>query len=555
MTNFFNILSKRRDYLLLAGMLESLHLAIWAEFDGLLSHALLLIHFGFFLLWQPIERGDQRYSWYNALLLIVLIFVFVYFINWWLIFIWLVLILGIVGGRVINSRSERYVYFLVMILLFSELLIGCLPAMFVIATPPEGISSFNYLMAVIPFILPLFKPGKTTRIPVDILYAITTSLLVSLIALGSLVIMYSTGTDYITALTRVLLAIGLSLLFISWLLSANMGFSGLSQIWARTLLNIGTPFESWLHDLSRLKDDHEEAEDYLDGAIEKLLGLDWMAGTRWNGKLKGKETRYKITLAINNQPVELYTNVRIGGALLLHCKLLIRLIEYFYQAKLNERELAKQAHLQAIYETGARITHDIKNLLQSMHSMITILQADTDRTDGTSLQILKKQFPYFIQRLEQAVNKLQSPEQLVTDEILLYDWWREFKNHYRSFEIEFTDDLEEDLPIPYDLFNSVAENLVENAITKRMVEPDTNIRLLLRSRNSYVSLEVSDSGHAIPAEIADKLFSEPVSSDNGLGIGLYQAARQARVIGYQLMLSSNRDGKVTFTLEKRFDQT
>ena len=38
---------------------------------------------------------------------------------------------------------------------------------------------------------------------------------------------------------------------------------------------------------------------------------------------------------------------------------------HFYIAKIREKTLTQQTHLKAIYETGARITHDIKNLLQS----------------------------------------------------------------------------------------------------------------------------------------------------------------------------------------------
>jgi hypothetical protein len=40
----------------------------------------------------------------------------------------------------------------------------------------------------------------------------------------------------------------------------------------------------------------------------------------------------------------------------------------------------------------------------------------------------------------------------------------------------------------------------------------------------------------------------PVSSRGGLGIGLYQAARQAQAGGYRLALESNRDGEVCFAL-------
>jgi hypothetical protein len=43
----------------------------------------------------------------------------------------------------------------------------------------------------------------------------------------------------------------------------------------------------------------------------------------------------------------------------------------------------------------------------------------------------------------------------------------------------------------------------------------------------------------------------PVASASGLGIGLYQAARQAEALGYQLLLEKNADGDVVFALTPR----
>ena len=56
------------------------------------------------------------------------------------------------------------------------------------------------------------------------------------------------------------------------------------------------------------------------------------------------------------------------------------------------------------------------------------------------------------------------------------------------------------------------------------------------------------TGAPVPAEIAPGLMRAPVSSRGGLGIGLYQAARQAGAAGYRLALESNRDGNVCFAL-------
>jgi sensor histidine kinase regulating citrate/malate metabolism len=63
-----------------------------------------------------------------------------------------------------------------------------------------------------------------------------------------------------------------------------------------------------------------------------------------------------------------------------------------------------------------------------------------------------------------------------------------------------------------------------------------------------VALRVSDTGSAVPPEIETRLLRAPVSSRGGLGIGLYQAARQAEAAGFRLTLEANRDGEVCFTL-------
>ena len=47
-----------------------------------------------------------------------------------------------------------------------------------------------------------------------------------------------------------------------------------------------------------------------------------------------------------------------------------------------------------------------------------------------------------------------------------------------------------------------------------------------------------------------QLLRAPVRSDTGLGIGLYQAARQADAAGYALRLEANRDGEVCFALRR-----
>ena len=67
--------------------------------------------------------------------------------------------------------------------------------------------------------------------------------------------------------------------------------------------------------------------------------------------------------------------------------------------------------------------------------------------------------------------------------------------------------------------------------------------------NHQLVLRVSDTGSAVPEDVQATLLRAPVRSGHkGMGIGLYQAARQAEGAGFSLSLETNRDGEVSFAL-------
>ena len=101
--------------------------------------------------------------------------------------------------------------------------------------------------------------------------------------------------------------------------------------------------------------------------------------------------------------------------------------------------------------------------------------------------------------------------------------------------------------IPVDLFDSVVDNLLQNALTKRRSTPQTRIHVALHWDSGCV-LEVSDDGPPLGEYLVRRLFSAPVASAHGFGVGLYQAARQAEAYGHRLLLASNTGGNVTFEL-------
>jgi signal transduction histidine kinase len=232
----------------------------------------------------------------------------------------------------------------------------------------------------------------------------------------------------------------------------------------------------------------------------------------------------------------------------IHCRLLVQLINHFYNAKHQERELTRQTHLSAIYETGARVTHDIKNLLQSLQALASIITSDESASGVVSRRLLRSQLPHLTQRLQLALDKLQAPSDARADSTFLKDWWHDLQARNPGPHLVFHTDISGDPLIPAELFDSVAENLLENLRGKQQLEPDLRIDVKLLSDGEQTSLLVCDSGSAIPADKEKLLLQGPVASENGLGIGLYQAAKQAQQNGYELALESNEPGRVCFKL-------
>ena len=548
------ILKVRLEQLILVMMLETLHFATWYELGNYLSQSLLLVHFGLFLFWQPILKANEQISLGKSFLFIGFTLALVYWVNWILISIWLVLLIGFVGGRVTTRRYERNVYMLVMAYLLFELLISFVPQMFDLKLNKTIFNIYQIGLPLLPLVLLITSNTliKRTNETVDILLATTISFMAIILALGSLVLMYHNNTDYIVALIETLIGVGFVLIGISWLSSPHSGFSGLSQLWTKSLLNIGTPFERWLANLSEQKQIQQSSQEFLDMAMDELVSLPWIAGARWsegsrNG-IYGEITKHEIHLTISDEPITLFTHVPPAGVMTLHCGLLVQLIDTFFTAKKQEQELEQKAHLHAIYETGARVTHDIKNLLQSLQTMTTMLETNSDETRDKSLMLLKKQLPHISQRLQLALNKLQAPGQETTSNVLATFWWKGLSSRRRESNIRFINNIRHDILIPEELFNSVVENLLENAIHKRQVDPDIVITVTLTTDSESIVLNVTDTGQAVAEETAKLILEEHVASDNGHGIGLYQAARQAETFNYVLELKENCDGKVSFEL-------
>jgi C4-dicarboxylate-specific signal transduction histidine kinase len=127
-------------------------------------------------------------------------------------------------------------------------------------------------------------------------------------------------------------------------------------------------------------------------------------------------------------------------------------------------------------------------------------------------------------------------------------WWNRLRQRYRELGIVFTSDhLVPQMQLPGELFDSVADNLIQNAMEKRKLNSSLKITVFLAVADK-VSLAIEDDGDAVPVALAGQLFRAPVPSASGLGIGLYQAAKLAQQLGYVLRIATNRTGAVRFEL-------
>jgi hypothetical protein len=543
---------------ILALMLLLLHAAlIWGRGESW-GQAMMLAHYGAFLLWQPFFSGKQHLPWPSALGVLVVGAALAALDSIWAAALWVVLLAGLLGGVTVSLKplKERIGLWLAVLYLLLMLFFWLLPQGFGMPVRHDAyMVLLRDSLLALPTLMILFpSPGLQRQTSVvDLLYTLLFVLVIGVLALGSFAAMQLTHTDYARGVLISLGTLTLSLLIIAWLWQPRGETSGLRNLFSRYVLSMGLPLEEGLKQLSDSADREADPEVFLREAMAGFTHLPWSTGVTWStaqtqGEL-GAKSRYSVVFSHQGVDVRFFTDSPVNPAFALHLRLLTEIIGYFYAAKTRERLMQANAYTQAIYETGSRLTHDVKNLLQSLKTLCSA--AEHSRPDqAMSLQsLMQRQLPQMAKRMEITLDKLKSPSTAADrKEILAREWWRNLNNRYGGDAINFqADDVNSSAWLPQDLFDSVADNLVQNALRKRQHESELHIRVELVTSPVF-RLTVCDTGAKAPDEVADKLFHTPVSTHDGLGIGLYQAAKQAAELGYRLSLRENREGYVCFEL-------
>lgn len=542
--------------LLIVGMLICLHVAVMLGVDSLWARGLMIAHIGLFILWQPFMRVEQRLRLLDVGVIAGIVTLVVVFLNWWMLGLWLAVLAGIVGGKVFlfSRRGLRVFYLLVFAYLVSMLLIWVVPNGFpmprqdtlLLDVARYGLPGLFGLM----LILPLETDHAEPQI-VDLFYATLIFLLLVTVALGSYAFMTTGGMSYVVALIYTLMSIAAVLIVLSLAWNPRTGVSGLSMLFSRYLLSIGLPFEQWLRFLAALSRSESRPHQFLNEACNDLAKMPWVVGGQWHSTSDsgqfGVESKHTVEYAGPEFSIKLFSHSRPSPSLVWHFNLLGQLLGQFYVAKQRERKLREQTYVQALHETGARMTHDVKNLLQSLNALCAAVEREGG--DPAALNaLIRRNLPTVTQRLQQTLDKLQRPQTESTRLVQADAWWEQLQKTHQPRNVEFeTVGATQGVLLPKELFDSAADNLLQNALEKRRVDPAVQVQVRFEC-GTRISLSVRDSGRAVPPEVMRGLLKGPVASDTGYGIGLYQVSRQAENAGFHLRVAENEPGNVRMEL-------
>ena len=543
----------RHEHIWLGLMLLTLHVATAWGIGKAWTSAFLLAHFGLFLMWQPLWQGDGKVQPRHVILMLLIGTLLATAGSWWLHALWLTALTALIGGGVpgITVQRQRIASLLAALYVLALLLMWVVPQLS--GQPVADALLTNLVRYGLPLIAAaiLFvgrappRPGSTMS--VDLFYSVLLFLLVAALVLGSLVIVKINEGQYLVALAQTLILIAVALIGLSWLMSPKAGFAGFDHLLSRYLLSVGLPFEQWVQRLADIAQREHEPQQFLDAAMTHLQALPWVSGLQWETPLgsgqSGRLNTHQAAFALDALQLRIHTRWRLSPAMLLHVRLLAQMVGHFYAAKQREAQQRRNAYTQAIHETGSRLTHDVKNLLQSLQVLCTVAQDDDPALSNDLVALVRRQLPQITQRLNITLEKLRAPDPVDARSTHVATWWHALQQRHAHRNVTLT--LAGELPdvtVPSEMFDNVIDNLIENALRKA-----APAQVLFDA--ARMTLSVTDTGDAVPKATAAQLFDAPVTSRAGLGVGLYHAARFAAQQGYRLTLANNETGRVCFRLQ------
>lgn len=552
------VLQDSRRWVVLA-MLLALHAALFAPPGGEYQRIWLMVHFGLFLLWQPFFATEQELGRYATGLLLALGAAILYFLPGWLISAWLCVLLGILGGKVFTMQAARrgLFYLVSFFYLVSAVLLWAVPTLVLRGqVVPEPVHVFAAwllpcalaLLAILPFDASDDDPRQVF----DFFYAVLVFQLVVVLVVGSIALMGYTDGQYYPAAVLTMFGFGAGLFVLAVLWGPREGFGGLQTYLSRYLMSVGMPFEIWVRRMAELAEREPDPRRFLSQALLLVAELPWVRGGTWKtdegeGEF-GERAKEVVRFGFHGLELTFHTGIRLSPALFLHMRLLAQVVGEFHESKRREALMRRNAYMQAVHETGARLTHDIKNLLQSLYSLTSVAPHE-GAMDPAYAKLLQRQLPQLSKRLQTTLDQLRAP-QMETREVQrpARAWWADIERRHGADGMGLSAAIDGEAALPANLFDAFFDNCLDNA--RANGGPGVRIEVRFAVAGGRAQLDFENDGAAVPAEVARHLFREPIAETgrDGLGIGMYQVGRMAAQVGYVVELARNEPGSVVFRL-------
>ena len=201
------------------------------------------------------------------------------------------------------------------------------------------------------------------------------------------------------------------------------------------------------------------------------------------------------------------------------------------------------------------LTHEIMNSLAPVTSISHTLlsssgDADTMRQGLETIHTTSDRLLRFVDSFR-AVTRIPTPQkapfylsELVAESLSLIP--------HEGIEVEVSIEPEDTmLYADRALMSQVMVNLLKNA-TEALMAQDCERKITIRSTidaEERIQIEITNNGSAIPAEVAENIFTPFFTTKtDGSGIGLAVSRQIVRLHGSSLRLKHNSEGRVTFAI-------
>ncbi len=228
--------------------------------------------------------------------------------------------------------------------------------------------------------------------------------------------------------------------------------------------------------------------------------------------------------------------------------------------QLHFQQLERADRLASIGEMAAGIAHEIKNPLAGISAAVTIIKDDMAADDprGAILGEVVDQ----VKRLDKTVNDLlffgkpSLPELTWVDINSILATTLKFASQHRGgAHIERHIEYQSDLPPVYADGKQMQQVFLNIFLNAYQAMPSGGIlgitsSLVLRNNVQYVSVDISDTGTGIPAQILEKIFTPFYTTKaQGTGLGLPICSKLVKLHKGEIHVSSSDTTGTIFTIE------